>query len=149
MSISTPKVLELSHRPSLEALLTGLEADLPGWTWKAGDASMLLNHWHVLGVFAPNSTRILAFLAYRPCGDALEVGALATLPEARGEGLMSGLLRYLKSRLLLRGQEIWLEVSSANGAARRVYDALGFRVVGARPSYYRDGSTALLMTLGE
>jgi len=41
--------------------------------------------------------------------------------------------------LLVRrgGREVFLEVRVSNLAARRLYEAAGFRVVGVRPRYYR------------
>jgi ribosomal-protein-alanine N-acetyltransferase len=41
-----------------------------------------------------------------------------------------------------------LEVRLSNDAARRLYEKLGFRVVGRRPRYYKDNlEDALLMTV--
>ncbi len=42
---------------------------------------------------------------------------------------------------------VGLEVSSENSAALRLYEGLGYRIVGRRPNYYNDGSGALLMSL--
>ncbi len=42
-------------------------------------------------------------------------------------------------------KNIWLEVSSKNKKAIRFYENYGFIIEDIRPSYYRDGSDALIM----
>ncbi len=60
-----------------------------------------------------------------------------------------GIGRELVKELLERGGEgeVLLELRASNGAARALYEGLGFREVGRRGGYYRDGEEAVLMTL--
>ena len=73
---------------------------------------------------------------------------VAIRPDDEGLGLGRRLLETavaaFKERAFTR---VTLEVSGGNEAARGLYDALGFKVVGRRPKFYNDGSDAILMDL--
>ncbi|MEK7859123.1 MAG: GNAT family N-acetyltransferase [Elusimicrobiota bacterium] len=73
---------------------------------------------------------------------------VAIRPDDEGLGLGRKLLETavaaFKDRAFTR---VTLEVSGGNEAARGLYDALGFKVVGRRPKFYNDGSDAILMDL--
>ena len=85
--------------------------------------------------------------------------AVAWLVEEEAQILTLAVHRALAragvGRLLLRAlldaaraagcRKATLEVSEANVAARSLYEASGFAVVGRRPGFYEDGSDALLM----
>lgn len=93
-----------------------------------------------------------------PCGyaatwwveDQGELGNVAVAEEARGRGVGVALLDAAFSKLRDRGvRECFLEVRESNEAARRLYERLGFSVVGRRRSYYRKPTEdALVMRLG-
>lgn len=63
-----------------------------------------------------------------------------------GTGVGSALLAEVES-LARRGgaTRLLLEVRADNAGARRLYERLGFRVLGTRPDYYADGEAALRM----
>ena len=67
---------------------------------------------------------------------------LDLLVEPRGQGHGERLLRAALAELRSR---VELEVSERNAPARRLYERLGFKIVGRRPKFYNDGSDALLM----
>ncbi|MDR2200375.1 MAG: ribosomal protein S18-alanine N-acetyltransferase [Deltaproteobacteria bacterium] len=74
--------------------------------------------------------------------------SLAVKKEERGRGLGRRLLKAVFN--LARAGEcgrIHLEVSERNPAALALYESSGFRRVGRRKGYYKDGSDAILMTL--
>jgi ribosomal-protein-alanine N-acetyltransferase len=73
-------------------------------------------------------------------GDVVDLQRVVVHPEHRRRGLARLLLAAVSmdTRMLL-------EVSAANDAARRLYEAEGFREIHRRPAYYRDGSDALVM----
>lgn len=76
-----------------------------------------------------------------------QVTTLAVRPENARQGLGSRLMRHLHARALSEGCVLTtLEVSAVNEPALRLYEGLGYRIVGRRRKYYNDGSDALLMT---
>jgi [ribosomal protein S18]-alanine N-acetyltransferase len=76
--------------------------------------------------------------------DVAEIFRIGILPSARGKGLAGRLLLHLEQKLK-PGERLLLEVSENNLPARKCYDSFGFHSVRKRPSYYRDGSNALIM----
>ena len=54
------------------------------------------------------------------------IECVATIPEARGKGVATELMKYLLSSLPY--SEYILEVTDTNTAARKIYDRMGFKV---------------------
>jgi ribosomal-protein-alanine N-acetyltransferase len=81
--------------------------------------------------------------------DEAHLANLAVAPEFRRRGLGRRLVRAVLEEAARRGTRwIRLEVRESNAAARALYQALGFRPVGRRRSYYADnGEDALLLEL--
>ncbi|MEO0592078.1 MAG: GNAT family N-acetyltransferase [Myxococcota bacterium] len=75
-------------------------------------------------------------------GDSWELQRLVVVQRRRREGVAR---RLLGGRLSASKMPWFLEVSENNPAAYRLYVALGFRRVGERPGYYRNGDTAWTM----
>jgi len=71
--------------------------------------------------------------------------SIAVKPEFRSTGiarrLLAGVMDYCR---ILGAENIRPEVRSANHAARRLYDAMGFSLIGLRNKYYGDDD-ALVM----
>ena len=59
------------------------------------------------------------------------VYVVAALPEMRGKGVGSALLRFAERNIGRRGMS--LVVSNANTGARRLYERFGYRAAGSRP----------------
>ena len=89
---------------------------------------------------------VLGYICYHSLADEVSIINLATLPVFRRRGVAR---RLLWSALHASGQEpverAFLEVRAGNHAALALYESLGFRVVGRRKGYYRDGEDALVM----
>lgn len=80
--------------------------------------------------------------------DELHVLKVATHPLHEGKGLATSLMAEARTeaeRASARG--LVLEVRPSNRRAIRLYQHLGYDVVGRRPRYYADGEDALVMTL--
>jgi len=82
--------------------------------------------------------------------DALYVNVVATLPEARGRGLGTRLMRIAEDIARARGHpRLCLIVADDNAAARRLYHRLGYRERATRPMVKDDwdgpGAEWLLM----
>lgn len=116
----------------------GLQA---GFYWPMVDLQEEI--WVTEGWGAFKNQKLQAFALYREAGPIWEITVLATDPEARRQGWMEQLLQRMIDAKNHQG-EIWLEVHEQNSAARKLYEKLGFRSVGERPRYYRDGARALL-----
>jgi len=56
-----------------------------------------------------------------------EISGVCTHPDFRGRGLAAGLTAFVAQRILDRGERPFLHHASDNDAARRVYEAIGFR----------------------
>jgi [ribosomal protein S18]-alanine N-acetyltransferase len=89
----------------------------------------------------------VAFACAYLVADELMVNDIAVADGQRRSGIGRALLRHLLDGARARGcRRATLEVRPTNVAARRLYDAFGFAVVGRRRGYYADtGEDALLM----
>jgi ribosomal protein S18 acetylase RimI-like enzyme len=76
------------------------------------------------------------------------VGYLQTIcvaPGARGRGVGSALIAFAEERVLRESPNFFLCVSSFNPDARRLYERLGFEVVGTLKDYVVRGKDEILM----
>jgi ribosomal protein S18 acetylase RimI-like enzyme len=82
-----------------------------------------------------------------PAAGEAELVRIAVAPEARGHGFGRTLLELCQAALAAEGiRELHLEVRASNAAAQALYRRCGWREVGRRPGYYRDGEDALLFS---
>jgi len=82
----------------------------------------------------------------RVAADEAEILTLAVEPAARRKGMASALLAEAARRAREQGAAaMFLEVSTANRAARALYERLGFTTVGRRKSYYGGERDALIL----
>ena len=84
---------------------------------------------HVLGEYIGirHGDQLVAMAGHRMhVGDATEISAVCTHPDARGRGYAAALVHHLASRLIANGQRPFLHVVVDNTAAIRVYERLGF-----------------------
>jgi len=81
--------------------------------------------------------RVAGFCAFWLVFDEIHINNVAVLPQFRGEGMGSAILRHvLTAAKTLGANRATLEVRASNDGARRVYERLGFHVAGRRPNYY-------------
>jgi ribosomal-protein-alanine N-acetyltransferase len=74
-------------------------------------------------------------------GGECEILSLGVLPDRRRAGIGSALLDAICCEAARRGAgSVVLEVAADNDAARALYAAYGFTVVGRRPHYYRQAA---------
>lgn len=95
----------------------------------------------------PGGGEILAYGGFWLMVDEAHIATIATRPEWRGCGLGLYLMLALLDEAMARGARTsTLEVRGDNAPAQRLYAKLGYRVVGRRRRYYRDGEDGVLMT---
>ena len=86
------------------------------------------------------------FIVYRIAVDEAEIITIGVNPEMRRQGIASAMIGIIEKTLLNQGvKKIFLEVAATNTSAQKLYENMGFKVVGLRPKYY-DGVDAILMS---
>ena len=86
------------------------------------------------------------FIVYRIAVDEAEIITIGVNPEMRRQGIASAMIGIIEKTLLNQGiKKIFLEVATTNTPAQKLYENMGFKVVGLRPKYY-DGVDAILMS---
>jgi ribosomal-protein-alanine N-acetyltransferase len=98
-----------------------------------------------------NGNDIVGFLIL--CMTGAFVGYIQTVcvhPDCRGQGLGSKLVDFAEQRILRRSPNVFMCVSSFNHDARRLYERLGYEVVGELSDYIVRGHSEILLrkTLG-
>lgn len=84
----------------------------------------------------------------RTAADEAEILTLAVVPKLRRGGIGSALLREATTVAAALGvHAVFLEVSTENSVAQRLYTRTGFTLAGRRPHYYSDRSDALVLRL--
>jgi [ribosomal protein S18]-alanine N-acetyltransferase len=66
-------------------------------------------------------------------------------PDSRGMGIGTRLVRFAEERIFRETPNVFLCVSSFNSGARRLYERLGYRLVGELTDYLVRGHSELLM----
>lgn len=86
------------------------------------------------------------FIVYRIAVDEAEIITIGVNPEKRRSGIASAMIGIIEKTLKTQGvKKLFLEVSSINMPAQKLYENCGFKAVGLRPKYY-DGVDAILMS---
>ena len=84
-----------------------------------------------------DSDSCVGFLIARLVLDEAELLTIVSAPECRRIGIARKLLEQMIEQLRYRDcKNVFLEVASTNDAARRLYEAHDFRIVGKRSGYY-------------
>ena len=95
---------------------------------------------------ARDEGRLAGFLIL--CMTGAFVGYIQTIcihPDRRGEGLGSKLVEFAEQRILAESPNVFMCVSSFNPNARRLYERLGYRVVGELTDYIVQGHSEILL----
>jgi ribosomal-protein-alanine acetyltransferase len=134
-------------------LLTGI-AIRPGTPSDAAEiariqeASHTASHWDPQSYFdfdvsvAERDGQVAGFIVTRTVAGEVEVLNLATASSFRRQGVAKALLGSIEAN------EVFLEVRESNAPARKLYENLGFTVVGVRSGYYdAPPENALVMRL--
>lgn len=122
-----PHVVELEESGGLNSL------------GRAGFARQLARPGSILLVARNFDAVLIGSLSGWVIADEFQIDNVVVSESCRRLGVGSVLLRQAVRTAATRGAEkAVLEVRSANVAARRLYDKLGFELIAQRPDYYRD-----------
>jgi ribosomal-protein-alanine N-acetyltransferase len=95
---------------------------------------------------ARDETGLAGFLIL--CMTGAFVGYIQTVlvhPDRRGAGIGSRLLEFAEQRILRESPNVFMCVSSFNHNARRLYERLGYMVVGELTDYIIEGYSEILL----
>ena len=73
------------------------------------------------------------------------IQTIAIQPDRRGQGLGSRLIDFAERRILAESPNVFMCVSSFNHDARRLYQRLGYHVVGELTDYIVQGHSEILL----
>jgi [ribosomal protein S18]-alanine N-acetyltransferase len=82
------------------------------------------------------------------CMTGALVGYIQTVlvhPDRRGQGIGSRLVEFAEQRILSEAPNVFMCVSSFNHGARRLYERLGYKVIGELTDYIVDGQSEILL----
>ena len=118
--------------------------------WTAAEFARLLESPGCFGALLMTGDQPDGLAVARVAADEAEVLTIGVVPTARRRGGATLLLSTLSRRCRRRGaRHIFLEVAEDNLAARHLYEAHGFVIVGRRNNYFDRGPhghvTALTM----
>ena len=100
-----------------------------------------------LGVIELDTKKLLGLCSAWLVLDELHITSIAVHPIHQRKGLGRFLLSDLiKRSSSMRTNQIHLEVKETNKSARAFYKSMGFKTIGNRSNFYKDGSDALLLT---
>ena len=99
-----------------------------------------------IGVLEIETKKLLGLCSAWLVIDELQITSIAVHPlhqrKGLGKFLLSDLIKRSKS---LEINQIHLEVKDTNKSAKTFYKSMGFKIIGTRSNFFRDGSDALLL----
>ena len=118
--------------------------------WSDGEFERLLLEQNTLAHRVLAGRNLVGFLLSRRAAGEAEILSVAVVTTWRGRGLARRMLDLHLRRLAGLGvRTVFLEVDEDNTPARRLYQRAGFREVGRRAGYYKQGAappaTALVL----
>ncbi|WP_198525650.1 GNAT family N-acetyltransferase/peptidase C39 family protein [Thiomicrorhabdus sp. Kp2] len=105
------------------------------------------NGAHQLWLFTLNGQVIgYSLLLYRTGTSLARLYSIVLVPEARGKGYASEILKHAEQQAAERlCVYMRLEVNQQNQAAIKLYQSFGYKTIGELPGYYEDGGDAFKM----
>ena len=100
-----------------------------------------------LGIIDSETKNLLGLCSAWLVMDELHITFLAVYPTHHRKGLGKFLLsHFIKRSKLSQINNIYLEVKNNNEPAKALYKSMGFKSIGIRPNFYKDGSDAITLT---
>lgn len=113
--------------------------------WVAQDFSSSIEPpW--LSLVAEADSILAGFICIQHLHGEAQIATVTVRTEFRRSGIAGSLLKTATTELAKMGVEaLYLEVSTANHGAIAFYNSHGFKAVGRRLRFYRDGTDALTL----
>lgn len=119
------------------AAVAALEAQIFSMPWSAAGFEDALPREDVIFLVAYEQDELLGYVGIYCTLDEGEITNVAVAPAARRRGIARALLTELKQQLACRNvARIVLEVRVSNEPAIRLYEQLGFSMLGVRKNFY-------------
>lgn len=119
------------------AAVAALEAQIFSMPWSAAGFADTLLREDVIFLVAYEQDELLGYVGIYCTLDEGEITNVAVAPSARRRGIARALLTELKQQLACRNvARIVLEVRVSNEPAIRLYEQMGFSVLGVRKNFY-------------
>ncbi len=116
--------------------------------WNASQLLFEVVHEYTRGFAAEKNGRVVGYIFALLIIDEGHIGNIAVAPEERGKGIGSGLLDHMLNYMETMGiKRVFLEVRKSNTVAKTLYKKRGFRKIGVRKKYYKNGEDAIVMML--
>jgi ribosomal-protein-alanine N-acetyltransferase len=108
-------------------------------SWTAQSFASLMDSRGSFALVVRRGETPIGFILIRAVAGEGEILSIGVVPTERRAGLARSLISQAGERAHTEGAKaLFLEVSTANTAARALYEGFGFRQVGMRKSYYRE-----------
>ena len=116
------------------------------WTKSQWERELIDPKRICLGIIELESKKLLGLCSAWLVIDELHITFIAVHPIHQRRGLGKFLLlELIKRSKSLQTNRIYLEVKDTNEPAKAFYKSMGFKTVGNRSDFYKDGSDALLL----
>jgi ribosomal-protein-alanine N-acetyltransferase len=88
-------------------------------------------------IVRPPDGRVVGYIMYWQIRDEVQINNVAVHPDFRGKGIGDAAMRLVLKEVGEKGATFaTLEVRVSNAAAVRLYEMLGFKILGMRKGYY-------------
>lgn len=88
-------------------------------------------------IVRPADGRVAGYIIYWHIRDEVQINNVAVHPDFRGKGIGEAALRLVLKEVGEKGAAfVSLEVRASNETAGRLYEKLGFKILGTRKGYY-------------
>jgi ribosomal-protein-alanine acetyltransferase len=137
--------IEIASIRDLGALRHVEQVCFPKDAWPLMDLIGVLTFPGVIRFKAVNGKQMVGFIAgdVRRMEGVAWIATVAVLPEYRGRGIGSALLKACEEKITVN--RVRLCVRMSNDVAIRLYEKFGYSKVGEWTRYYQDGESALVM----
>ena len=145
--MSNKKIVRKGNPKDLQSLYQ-LEKDVfdsEHWTYNM-IANELVNGIGKATWVIEEPPNILGYCMSRSFGNEVNILNMAIESSSQGKGVGRFLLEYVLSQVPTKSS-VFLEVKQGNLKAIKLYKSLGFQEISLRSSYYKDGTSALVMCL--
>ncbi|EAP89630.1 ribosomal-protein-alanine acetyltransferase, putative [Oceanicaulis sp. HTCC2633] len=142
--MSLPEIFEAG--PEAADLYAALHAQCFPDPWSEADFARLLASSGVQGLIARAQDDPQGLSLIRSVAGECELLTIGVLPAARRTGVGAFLLAQSEIAARRAGSKrLFLEVSERNAPAGGLYEREGYRQIGLRKGYYRDGAAARVL----